>query len=472
MNSKCLNPYYLTSNSIIMKKALTFVLLLTASFLSAQSNDSLTINEAYNYGVGDTFQYSIYDRGSSIYRFKPQQIVIKEKKVDTSFKIITYIRQIEEYKLVQTGPQSAYPFYSNQNDILKVKMSDDKVKPSPCPIIINPSNFNYCYDSIKTDYGGRKTLKHEYNPNLAGLTKEHYAQGLGRPLLYYSGPDGQYNEISLKYYNKNGLTWGNFDSTIAKERIKIKPLTVREVYDFDLGDVFIYEHMEFSPPIFGKFTTRYERRTVLSKTISTNGDSIIYTFKSESAFKDSLSKVTTRMDTAKVIDLDSLALYKVKPNPTGLFRTYASDTYSVYCTDRRQNWRFLVCECFDYSYSQSVGQGIGIINLNANFPASSSLIYFKKGSETCGTPIDFPVGINTPSVSTPKITLSPNPTSDILTIDTDIIFNKLRIINTNGQLVSEEKNVQSINTAQLPNGIYFLQVFEGSILRGVMKFVK
>ena len=65
-----------------------------------------------------------------------------------------------------------------------------------------------------------------------------------------------------------------------------------------------------------------------------------------------------------------------------------------------------------------------------------------------------------------------NPTSDILTIDTDIVFNKLRIINTNGQLVLEEKNVQSIHTEQLPNGIYFLQVFEGSVLRGVMKFVK
>ena len=469
-------PIFLTSNSILMKKALTFVLLLASSFLSAQSNDSLTMNEAYNYSVGDTFQYSVYDRGSSIYRFKPQQIVIKEKKVDFFGEITTYIRQIEEYKLVQTGPVSAYPFYSNLTEIMRVRMSNDKVKASPCPIITNPSRFDYCYDSIKTDYGGRKTLKHEYlYVNASAWRKEHYVAGLGRALFYLTGADGVFDEISLKYYNKNGQTWGNYDSTIVKELRKIKPLLVREVYDFDLGDVLIYAHKLYEPVFSSILKTQYERRTILSKMKNTKGDSITYTYKSERFFKDSLKKMPERIDTLIVTDLDSIAINKFKPNPSSPgFKTYASDTYLNFCPDRKLNTRHLFCDNCDYGMVLWVGQGAGITltQVLSFSPTESRLIYFKKGSETWGTPIDFPVGINTPSVSTPKITLSPNPTSDILTIHTDIIFNKLRIINTNGQLVLEENNVQSINTTHLPNGIYFLQIFEGSILRGVMKFVK
>ena len=276
-----------------MKKTLTFVLLLTASFLFAQSNDSLTMNEAYNYGVGDTFHYRVYDRGSSIYRFKPQQIVIKDKRVDTFSRTITYVRQIEEYKLVQTGPQSAYPFYSNLTEILRERMSDDKVKViESCPNITNPTRLNYCYDSIKTDYGGRKTFKHESaNVAASASRKEHYAQGLGQALFYVTAADGGYDEISLKFYNKNGQTWGNYDSTIFKERLKIKPLIVREVYDFNLGDIFIYEHKLYAPPLVGTLRTQYERRTILSKTINAKGDSIIYTYNSERFFKDSLRKI-------------------------------------------------------------------------------------------------------------------------------------------------------------------------------------
>ena len=453
-----------------MKKTLTFVLLLTASFLSAQSNDSLTMNEAYNYSVGDTFQYRVYDRGSSIYRFKPQQIVIKEKKVDFFGEITTYVRQIEEYKLVQTGPQSAYPFYSNLTEILRERMSDDKVKViESCPNITNPSRFIYCYDSIITDYGGRKTLKHESaNIGASASRREHYVQGLGQALFYVTAADGGYDEISLRYYSKNGQTWGSYDSTIVKELRKMKPLTVREVYDFNLGDIFIYEHKLYAPPLVGTLRTQYERRTILSKTMNTKGDSIIYTYNSERFFKDSLRKASERIDTLIVTDLDSVAINKFKPNPSSGFKTYASDTYLSFCIDRKLNTRHLFCDNCDYGMDFWVGQGVGVTYMHVlSFsPTESRLIYFKKKTETWGTPIDFPVGINTPSVSTPKITLSPNPTSDILTIDTDIIFNKLRIINTNGQLVLEEKNVQSINTAQLPNGIYFLQVFEGSILRG------
>ena len=456
-----------------MKKSLTIVLLLTISFLSAQNNDSLTINEAYNYGVGDTFQYNVYDRGSSIFRFKPRQIVIKEKKVDTFSKITTYIQQIEEFTIVRTGLLSAYPFYSNITQISRMRMSDEKVKATEiCGIITNPSRSNFCYDSIKTDYGGRKTLKHE-SANIAASAsrKEHYAQGLGRALYYITSADGGYDEISLRYYNKNGQTWGNFDSTIFQERLIIKPLTVREVYDFDLGDIFIYDHKLYAPPLVGTLRTQYERRTILSKTMNVKGDSIIYTYNSERFFKDSIKKAS-KIDTLIVTNLDSVAINKLKPNPSS--QLYASDTYLSFCIDRRLNTRRLFCDNCDFSTVLWVGQSVGITLTQVGdiLPTESRLIYFKKKTDVWGTPIDFPVGINTPSVSTPKITLSPNPTSDILTIDTDILFNKLRIININGQLVSEENNVKSMNTAQLPNGIYFLQVFEGQILRGVMKFVK
>ncbi len=450
-----------------MKKAFTFLFLLSFSLLIAQNSDSLTINEAYNFSVGDTFRYNVYDLGVAMSRFKPQQIVIKEKKVDSIGKMITYIRQKEEAYLVQTGNRTFKSVFNDFTDILRVEMSNEKVKTPKCPANISP----YCWDSIKLDYGGRKTLKHEYNAFFAEFGKEHYSQGLGRTRLWFSGPDGKYNEVSLLYYNKNGQNWGNYSNEIATARKNITPLKVREVYDFEVGDVFIYEKKGFFSPMNSTLTTRYERRTIQSR--SNTGNSIMYTYKNESANKDTLYKVTTIIDTLRVTDLDSLAISKVKPQNIFTLKTYNSDSYSkFYDSNRDMNSRYLVCDCFDFSYSLSVAKGLGIVLEEPYFPLVDKLIYFKKGSETWGTPVDFSTSINTPSVSASKIILSPNPTRDFINIETDVLFNKIQIVNINGQPVYSTNNESVANVSQLPNGVYFLQIFVDNELKGAQKFIK
>jgi hypothetical protein len=74
-----------------------------------------------------------------------------------------------------------------------------------------------------------------------------------------------------------------------------------------------------------------------------------------------------------------------------------------------------------------------------------------------------------------QIKLFPNPTSDVLNIQVNTVFSKIQVVNMNGQVVLEEKNLgkseHQINVSHLPNNIYNIRVFEGEILRGVERTV-
>jgi hypothetical protein len=140
---------------------------------------------------------------------------------------------------------------------------------------------------------------------------------------------------------------------------------------------------------------------------------------------------------------------------------------------QRRTYEQLYSRGTNNSVNYTVGIGIGVVVhtiYNVTY-STKYLIYFKKGAEIWGTPIDFSTSINTPSVSQAKITISPNPTRDVLNIETDITFDKINIINLNGQIVVSKQQKQPIMVNDLPNGIYFLQVFDKEILRGVRKFI-
>ena len=101
------------------------------------------------------------------------------------------------------------------------------------------------------------------------------------------------------------------------------------------------------------------------------------------------------------------------------------------------------------------------------------MIYYHKGSETWGKP--FTTKTNDPSVLSLKIELSPNPSSGILKISTSELFDNIKIMNLSGKVVFNDKNVPTtkcqIVLQDLPNGLYFAQVFKNQTLISIGKFV-
>jgi len=87
----------------------------------------------------------------------------------------------------------------------------------------------------------------------------------------------------------------------------------------------------------------------------------------------------------------------------------------------------------------------------------------------------FAGGIGTASVEENTVqdtfTIYPNPFNNVLNVSSNNNVDKLRVYNTLGQLVRENKNSNSINVSGLTRGIYLLEVISGSS-REVRKVIK
>lgn len=161
-----------------------------------------------------------------------------------------------------------------------------------------------------------------------------------------------------------------------------QPLTVREVYDFNVGDIFIYRNDTYNFIIRRK-DTLYERKTILTKRLYLP-DSIVYTIKSESAFTSSFNQVSIKNYNFVVTDLDSLALFKIKPRTvSGQSPNIKDHCEILYNSNRHVNSREF-SGLIDYYKKFSVGQGIGIVRDDQGLQyenGGNSLIYFKKNTE-------------------------------------------------------------------------------------------
>jgi hypothetical protein len=449
-----------------MKKNLTLILF---TFLTYNVLAQMTVREVYDFAVGDTFQYNYNHFAINPFRQNYRQVIILKKEMDTLKNQLLYTNQVEEYtpaypagnRLIPSNYTKSIPFFRTENldSIIRSK--------EICQFIQNPTRINYCYDSIVFDYGNRKTFKHDFNYLQFTYGKIHYAAGLGLARDYAGSEADMGRDFKLIYYTKKGQKWG--ERSTFFELCKL--LTVREVFDFNINDVFVYKSDSYLIPP-GRLDTLYERLTVLTKRLFLP-DSIIYTFKNESFYGGFLGKITVTTTTLVVKDLDSAAVYKLQTN-NELFKFAKDECNTLNNSNRRVDGRSLYSNrLLDFCYGYFVGQGIGLTHFHScSFvPDSKDLIYFKKGTEIWGTPIDFTSSLFTSSVFETKIKLFPNPTHDVLTIETGLPFFQVKIINLNGQVLFSDAYKTPINTSYLPNGIYFVQVFEDEIPRGVKKIM-
>ncbi len=460
-----------------MKKIL---LIISSVFLAsigfAQNQTPLTIREAYNFSVGDTFQYFSYNLGVNQYARNYKQVTLLGKAIDSLNQQYVFTQQIELFTPAYTaGNYFVNSNYTKTIELFRTRHFDSLTYTKPlCPVVTNPSPTNYCYDSLTMDYGNRKTWKHEFNSNGFSSGKTHYTLGLGLTLeLLNSEQPNTEQSNKMTFYNKNGQIWGERKDVFDIQKAVCQPLTVREVYDFDEGDIFFYKKEAYRyTPLPGGLDTLYERQTVTKKSLYLP-DSMVYIFKKESAYASALSQVTLKTDILVIKDSDSSVVYAIKGNIQA--NMYVRDVCQLFSnTNRKMYGRTLYSDrLIDFGYNYYYGRGIGLTYYSSSgiVPDAKALIYFKKGGETWGTPINFPTSIPTPSLFDPKVKCFPNPTFDVLNIETDLTNFQIKISNLSGQIVVNSQNTAAINISHLPNGLYFLHLFEGNILRGVNKFV-
>ncbi|MBC8465654.1 T9SS type A sorting domain-containing protein, partial [bacterium] len=108
---------------------------------------------------------------------------------------------------------------------------------------------------------------------------------------------------------------------------------------------------------------------------------------------------------------------------------------------------------------------------------SLNLVYYKKGSETWGTPVATDcstlVPVEEPPAPQTECSIYPNPASTHITVETQVP-SQLSILNLNGlellkQPITEPKTI--IDISSLPNGVYFVRVMGEKTVR-VGKFIK
>lgn len=85
-----------------------------------------------------------------------------------------------------------------------------------------------------------------------------------------------------------------------------------------------------------------------------------------------------------------------------------------------------------------------------------------------------PIAINETNVKT-QISLSPNPTINQFTVQSQEIINKCVIYSANGAVINSlyfNSNNFNYNTADLPQGLYFIKLYLQNNVQEVLSFIK
>ena len=250
--------------------------------------------------------------------------------------------------------------------------------------------------------------------------------------------------------------------------LKAQELTVREVYNFAVGDTFHYENLS-NAGYFKNIKIILERQD--------SRDTIFYKIRLiHKTLRDSL--VSDIETTEFFINPDSSAYQgeysKVYSSGIRNRKSYSNGLYNRRLTNSLKYHRG------DYEFDLIMTKGIGTVHFYAHtywdnyFLSSNDLIYYHKGSEIWD--INYPVtATNEPSLLKLKLDLFPNPVSDILNIKTTEPVNEIKILSLEGKVVSYYQEIlgteHSIMLHNLQNSLYFVQVYHNKSLFGMGKFM-
>lgn len=255
----------------------------------------------------------------------------------------------------------------------------------------------------------------------------------------------------------------------------LKPHLRKEVFDFQIGDVFQYEHIWKSYEPWGYSGTTYTQVTTLAKRVS--NDTIFYDNEIKKLFLNGSIQTDYLQDTIPYRDSsiffalptyvpDSLMhLYKIKntiyKNENNFSPGNSLCKNSVLLiggfkglTNYREYMKGLGCvsQYYDY-YSQPIDYQGKTFRKNIS--------YYKKGNKTYGKPVDFTTALEEKQQET-NVSIFPNPASNVLFIrqlEVDLLY---KLYDINSKTVKQgdiTPNTNSIDIANIPKGVYFIQLF-------------
>ena len=239
-------------------------------------------------------------------------------------------------------------------------------------------------------------------------------------------------------------------------------LTVRQVYNFSVGDTFDYQTTTFNYD-FNINTVTYSRQVINQKAWGSIQDTIIY----------NNSWIITNLDSIAILQMhgfDSLGLTVVYFDTT---------SYSGYLSNR------LSMGGIDVANNYTVTAGLGLtreisysVSSNPNFPnfTDKKLIYFSNGNQSFGIPYYILAGVND-LTNTPTITLYPNPTSDQLHLSISDASHHYQFILTDlfgSELLSQPitDKETTLNISHLASGLYTWRLTSDNAMIKTGKVVK
>lgn len=240
------------------------------------------------------------------------------------------------------------------------------------------------------------------------------------------------------YYIPNDTT-SYFLAGKADPPLGIQVITAKDIYNFDIGDVFHY-HTQINYNPMGQYTED-KINHVLDKTVFGNYDSVRYQMESCTRWNSGPpQEYGTSLDTIIVsYNLDQLSntlVYQMLPDE--FERTFigywpyplASSFYGTMASFNQRQTKGIQNSIYQYSSGCWIGgynpfdtiqeytEGLGLTNFQFSGPEGpteyESLVYFNKGSETWGTPVatdcNTLVGVDqNPKSPLLAIQISPNP---------------------------------------------------------------
>ncbi len=344
---------------------------------------------------------------------------------------------------------------------------------------IDTMTFLGITDSVKTislqtkNSGGIPTAG-DFNNKQIWLSQNH---GLLKTFSYRNFP------TDTTEYNISGIQ-GNSQG--------YQHLSVQEIFDFDIGDEFHYRNRTSwsAPYSYNEWLTR----TVLNKSISANGDTLKYLYDNTYYSENwSFGNVTTyfQHDTIEypyVIFSQNEVLNglpeEVLPGIAGWSPAPAYG-YSIPFHDTNYFSRNRIFSENFYEYDSScacfmwpVGNGIfpqriyasGLGEIYETDPTGNvrydSLVYYKKGNEIWGTPLNWSVilGVENSPESNYGIKAYPNPAQEKFYIELENPHDKhlsLELFTPEGNLVYQTNLsgiLNEIPCSHLNSGIYFYRV--------------
>lgn len=265
-------------------------------------------------------------------------------------------------------------------------------------------------------------------------------------------------------------------------------MTVADVYDYNVGDVFQYTSGITTPPVYTQLTITNKTYSALSDTVFYEYDRLTYYSAScpppcapfyTSSFGNTMFYTNLNDTIGNECGVQPLDMNCI--DTAGYTGSWVDSTYfdAQFCNNKfihislMGNGPVPSDSCFIYfepHFGHMIyGKGLGVVDDyyntcsegNPNCATRTSLTYYKKGIDSCGVSNSLLNNISSISENfnnKDSIFVYPNPSADFVNFSTNAQV--VEVVNVFGQILKSVMNVNKVDLSGLEDGVYLLRLKE------------